>query len=434
MTNDPTPSPGGPTAEPKKAHWDLDGAEREAFAVKLFRASEATFLSNPNDDRSADLADLLHRAGCVVRHSVPVPVDRSAEGEGPEWVVGVDVADGIETQVTVRRDPDGTMTIEKVERFPAPVSRPEPETTDRKPGHLLDLMARRKASRPESEASTVRSRVGCTVTVGQQCDPACATAPYCVAALPRVEPDTEVIAHVVIEGDEVKYMGPEAWLAKYLPGIVLTRERVQQMFDHCNDAPTLEFKALCRDWLAFVSPLPRAEGAAKPPTCEACKRFILDDLEGSLSEPMQEWFEQHGKLPDCDHVPPPVPVEPKGWLTMTAEEGAELRQHGQPHAFRAPEWSSDVRGALEEIDALRGALQEAEREHCRILCVAAGLLPDQWTTMVKERDALLEAVVKVRAHTGHTKAQPDQLHIGLLASIERIADAALASLRGDRGT
>jgi hypothetical protein len=36
------------------------------------------------------------------------------------------------------------------------------------------------------------------------------------------------------------------------------------------------------------------------------------------------------------------------------------------------------------------------------------------------------ALVKVRAHTAHTKASPDELHIGLLASIERIADAALS--------
>ncbi len=46
--------------------------------------------------------------------------------------------------------------------------------------------------------------------------------------------------------------------------------------------------------------------------------------------------------------------------------------------------------------------------------------------LTAEVERLRGALVKVRAHTAHTKASPDELHIGLLASIERIADAALS--------
>ncbi len=46
--------------------------------------------------------------------------------------------------------------------------------------------------------------------------------------------------------------------------------------------------------------------------------------------------------------------------------------------------------------------------------------------LTAEVERLTNALVKVRAHTAHTKANPDELHIGLLASIERIADAALS--------
>ena len=53
-----------------------------------------------------------------------------------------------------------------------------------------------------------------------------------------------------------------------------------------------------------------------------------------------------------------------------------------------------------------------------------------WKARCEEAAAEVErlrgALVKVRAHTAHTKASPDELHIGLLASIERIADAALS--------
>ena len=48
------------------------------------------------------------------------------------------------------------------------------------------------------------------------------------------------------------------------------------------------------------------------------------------------------------------------------------------------------------------------------------------TRLTAEVERLTKALVKVRAHTAHTKASPDELHIGLLASIERIADAALS--------
>ena len=47
-------------------------------------------------------------------------------------------------------------------------------------------------------------------------------------------------------------------------------------------------------------------------------------------------------------------------------------------------------------------------------------------SLTAEVERLRGALVKVRAHTAHTKASPDELHIGLLASIERIADAALS--------
>ena len=44
----------------------------------------------------------------------------------------------------------------------------------------------------------------------------------------------------------------------------------------------------------------------------------------------------------------------------------------------------------------------------------------------KEIERLRLALLNVRAHTGHTKLAPDQLHIDLLARIGEIVDTALA--------
>ena len=38
-----------------------------------------------------------------------------------------------------------------------------------------------------------------------------------------------------------------------------------------------------------------------------------------------------------------------------------------------------------------------------------------------ENKRLRDAIIKILAHTSHTKPYPDELHLGLLKSIERIA-------------
>lgn len=52
-------------------------------------------------------------------------------------------------------------------------------------------------------------------------------------------------------------------------------------------------------------------------------------------------------------------------------------------------------------------------------------VPNMVTRLIQERDRLRYALVKVRAHTGCLPGADRDLLVGLLASIERIADAAL---------
>jgi hypothetical protein len=59
--------------------------------------------------------------------------------------------------------------------------------------------------------------------------------------------------------------------------------------------------------------------------------------------------------------------------------------------------------------------------------LAALSTPAPVTPPVGEAERLREALVKVRMHTAYMPAAPYDLLTGLLASIERIADAALAS-------
>ena len=87
--------------------------------------------------------------------------------------------------------------------------------------------------------------------------------------------------------------------------------------------------------------------------------------------------------------------------------------------------------ALEIVDEALGLSAEVQCQ--RILYnekvrVARDLLDERAANalLTAEVERLRGALVKVRAHTAHTKASPDELHIGLLASIERIADAALS--------
>jgi regulator of replication initiation timing len=42
-----------------------------------------------------------------------------------------------------------------------------------------------------------------------------------------------------------------------------------------------------------------------------------------------------------------------------------------------------------------------------------------------ENDRLRDAIIKIIAHTSHTKPYPDELHVELLKNIERIARTAL---------
>jgi hypothetical protein len=127
---------------------------------------------------------------------------------------------------------------------------------------------------------------------------------------------------------------------------------------------------------------------------------------------------------------------------MTTDDATRLAAMivGLRHNARSMLWEPTRQRWMAEADALERLLAalarlqaENTRYHADLMAENVAKLQAEADVvrLQAERDEALQALRKVRAHTSYTPAATIELLRGLLASVERIADAALSGGKTD---
>lgn len=132
----------------------------------------------------------------------------------------------------------------------------------------------------------------------------------------------------------------------------------------------------------------------------------------------------------ADALGPPFERSPKPPPSVTVEQATAEQLVAR--SLLTPEAWQWMQGRAEAEATIAQRAQEVERLQAFVREFAERALKAEsaLASLTAERDRLREALVKVRAHTSYLAPANADLLRGLLASVERIAEAALQAQRG----